>query len=197
MAKRTDTTLWRLLVWAYRDQLVRRSGRDVVLTSSNSSTGLACGAMRTGIVASGGSPLTAAVPEDALTVEAVAGQLTRADYRLLVQAAESGAPPDWNPKLPPPGCRPRRRDNGKIAMLYRRPHKRDEPYASLVEFPFGEAWAAGRRAEARALYHAFHTALVRLYPVLGAERALLRWRVAGLGLPAWPWQNKLDIREKT
>lgn len=197
MAKRKDTTLWRLLVWAYRDQLVRRSGRDVVLASSNSSTGLACRAMRTGIVSSGGSPMTVAVPDDALTIDGMVGRLTTPHYWLLVRAAETGAPPDWDPKLPPPTTRRVRRDNGKPAMLYRRPEKSAEPYASLVEFPFGAAWAERQRSEARTRYAAFHAVLVRLHPVLGVERALLRWTVTGLGLPARPWQKELDIREKT
>ncbi len=188
---RTDTTLWELMIWAYQKQLVRRGGRGVSLASVWSTTGLALRAMELGATVQGSGSGASATPEDALTVAAVVDSLAQADRRLIVEHAELGAPPDWDPRLPAFRAVPvLKNGSGALRMVYGRASRSSEPIACRIDYVgFDDARAESVRREARAMYDQLHGALVRVWPVLAVETALTHWRVTRLGLPARPWRK--------
>lgn len=196
MSGRIEITAWRLAVWAYQAQQVRRAGGGGYAPGGGGSmTGLALRSLELGIV-SRGSRAGVAPPEDALTVDGLVG-----DHRDLVEAASIGQMPDWDPRGL--GCRlePVRRGNGKVRMVYD-PTGR-HAIASRVALVGIEPWRAESiRRESRERYARIVAGLRELAINCALPTALKAWRCKGLGVDSAPWQHvperrRLTIAEKT
>ena len=192
---RRVTTMWDFVQWAYQRELVRFSwvgGDDrrerEMLASPISQTGIVCRILELGATIHGGGVTVHGRYEahpDAEAVHAVVAAWPRRDFWRLVDAAESGRLPVWNPALPPARYAPvLRRGRPDVVGC---PQGRRGLYCPIVQVGYTREEAALARAEARAEYARLVDGLRDAAEALSQDGALKRWRIKGLGVDVRPW----------
>lgn len=198
---RLPVTMWGLLVWAYKRELVRvADGRGSASAGEDwadgggSMTGRACRVLETGLlgpghngmqVAGGGAP-SFKVHADAEWVHGLVCSLARDEFWLIVRSAEAGEPPEWNPYLEPLRIEPVLRGNGRPAMIVDPMSKR--PVACRIRsVGVPEDEAAATRVAARNRYAQWHRLLVVMRDRLLEDGGLTRWELTGIGAEPQPW----------
>ena len=111
---RQATTMWGLLVWAYKRELVRVAeftSRPGPPRAAGSNTSAVCRVLRSGIVGSG--PVARIthmrVHPDAEWVHGLVRTLDRDEFWLMVGAAEADKAPEWEPHCEPARVEPDRK----------------------------------------------------------------------------------------
>lgn len=180
---RTPITMWELLVWAYKRQMVRyevdrhepewRTGFRSTSATWRLGSAMAQGGGARGSINGAG---TTAHP-DAHLVHAHVMRLEPADRDLIIATAERGTPPDPNPVLPALRVVPvRKGGTGAPRMLY---GKSGRPVACLIDYegiPEQEARRIGQVA--RDTYARWRQAVLLLGCAILRQNSLSRWRVA-------------------
>jgi len=203
---RTPTTMWQLLVWAYKRELVRvadgRVGAGVAGGDwprgygGGSVTGAVCRMMETGLLGNGHSGARRVmgggapgfkVHADAEWVHGLVKTLDRDELWLVVKTAEAGEPPEWNPEVEMAWVEPVLKANGRPAMIVDPKSKR--PIACRIKLHGVTREEAARiQLEARDRYRKWYRLLWAMRDVLVQEDALTRWSVTGIGAERWPWE---------
>ena len=192
--RRAPITMWELLIWAYKRQMVRyevdrhepewRTGFRSTSPTWALGAALAHGGHSRGSINAAGTTAHA----DAHIVHSHVMQLDPADRDLIIRTAERGLPPDPNPILPPCRVVPvRKGGTGSIRMLY---GKSGRPIACLIDcqgVPEHEARAL--RQVARETYLRWWRALRSLRREMLTRNGLARWQVAGMGADQEPPQK--------
>jgi hypothetical protein len=190
---RTPITMWELLVWAYKRQMVqyevdRAEGPDGYLGQSSSAFAAEHGGVR-GVNASergciNGAGTTA--HEDAHVVHGYVRLLKRSVCELVIRTSAKGVPPVWNPSLPPCRVVPvRRGGGGAIRLIY---GKSNRPIACMIGYEgFPESEARRIREAAHESYAVWWMAVRALRTDLWGETRLTRWKVTQTGAPREPW----------
>lgn len=195
---RAEITMWGLLEWAYRREMVRFAGRSAWYDQGGgfmpiSQSGAVCAALRDGIAGRGAATINGrpSAHPDADFVESLVLQWLDGtpDYWLLINAAEKGIFPDTNPARATLKVRPVVGKNGAVRM-YLDPVSR-RPTACLI-YVTGETDAEyrSRVAEARLRWLDLVTIAMTLRDRLLEHDLLTRWRVTGLGIEEAPWESK-------
>jgi hypothetical protein len=189
---RTPITMWELLVWAYKRQMVHYEP-DVADGPSMASqaAGLASLALL-GLCSRGdeGWSINAAgttAHKDAHIVHDRVCLLAPADRDLIIGTAARGKPPVWDPDIPAHRVVPvRRGGTGRIRMLYGTSNR---PIACMIDYEgVPEAEAVAIRLVARQTYAQWWRLLrrLRLSLTLSATH-LTRWRLVDIGAQSEPW----------
>lgn len=187
---RAGITMWGLMVWAYKRELVRACTERVApdFAPGGSNTSAVCRVLSTGIVGSGPVARITKVPvaADAEWVHGLVKTLDRDEYWLMVKSAEADAAPEWNPHIVPARVIPILKANGKPRMIVCPIEKR--PVACRIRIEgTTEDEAQAIRVAAREKYAAWYKLLWALREKIYEEDALNRWRVTGIGAEAQPW----------
>lgn len=191
---RAATTMWGLLVWAYKRELVRycegRVAAGPGLGVRGSGTGNVCRMLEVGISGewAGSGPSRFPVHADAEWVHGLVRSLDKDEFWLIVRSAEAEKPPEWDPVIAPLRVVPMLKANGRPRMIVCPIEGR--PVACRIEVhgvPPDEA-AATRRA-ARERYAHWYRLLWAMREKCNEENALTRWRIAGIGAEAEPWRK--------
>ncbi|MGF7161272.1 hypothetical protein FHS85_002907 [Rhodoligotrophos appendicifer] len=185
---RRETDAWSLLVWAYKAECVRAGvgGDDgAMLGYSTSSVWSAAKLNSQGDHRSATINGWLPVHEDALSVHAWVKGLPRAEFWLIVNAAEQGEMPSRVVDLPPLQCRPimRQTSAGLKPKMLRHP-RTHQGYACLVEFVgYSVEQIAEEQGRVDARFESFCDVLLSLYQHFGEGEALTKWRVSQ------PWKG--------
>lgn len=195
---RTPITMWELLVWAYKRQMVRyevdrhepewRTGFRSTSATWRLGSAMAEGGGARGSINGAG---TTAHP-DAHLVHAHVMRLEPADRDLIITTAERGTSPDPNPVLPALRVVPvRKGGTGGLRMLY---GKSGRPVACLIDYE-GIPEQEARQIEevARETYSRWRKAVSRLRLEVETRNALHRWQVIGPGCRS-PRSTLLAVR---
>jgi hypothetical protein len=177
--------MWRLLVWAYRGQMVQyetdrhrefRAGSFV-----DELLGFGRGASPRATINGMGS----SAHDDAHIVHAHVAALRRRAGDLLIEAAARGHPPDWSPDVPRFRIVPMRKaGSGMIRMLWRR----GNAVGCLIDYEGVPEHEAERiRQAARDRYADWWQALRQVRLTMAHEHRLSLWRVSGIGAEDEPW----------
>ena len=194
---RRETTMWRLLVWAFKTECVLAVvGRDDerFMSRSGDSASVIANAMELGFHIPGPTVTGGLeVHEDALTVYAlIAETFTGPDGWLLMDAASKGELPDWDPVLPDIQVRPvmdTSRRKPKPEVWYRDRASSRPFFCPIVFAGFTEAEKIEEREKARERYAHFVVLMSSLYNVVSSVSGhqLTRWSVSKLGIASVPW----------
>lgn len=184
--KRTPTTMWRLLIWAYRRQMVqyetdRAFEHRAVGQLAKELLGYSTGDTMRGCINGAGTT----AHEDAHVVHAHVMALKPRPRYLLIDCAARAAPPNWSPAIPPHRFVPSRKaGTGTIRMIWRK----GNAVGCLIE-PEGipELEAALIRQRAREAYVDWWQALRQVRLTMVHEHRLGLWRVSGIGAEDRPW----------
>jgi hypothetical protein len=211
---RSPVPLWELLTWAYRRQMVRYACLEGYGPAGHARGGYD----RVGEVLRIGATIRTTghgaprydVHEDAIVVHDWVLRLAPRERDLVMRTAEAGAPPDWNPRLPPCRVVPLLKgawtfDNFKGPDGLAKPHalrrivdKRGKWKASCIAYEgVGEAQKQARVALARRDYDLWHTALRVLRDAMVTQDDLKRWRITGVGAERTPWEPVVHSLERT
>jgi hypothetical protein len=189
---RTPATMWGLLVWAFKRELVRvldaRGSEGFTHGNGGSNTGTVCRVLATGIVGSGPTARISrvAVPADAEWLHGLVRSLDRDEYWLIVRSAEADRPPEWNPYIERARVLPVLKANGRPRMIVCPVQRR--PVACRIEtFGMPDTEADAIRDSARERYAHWYRLLWAMREKLRDEDTLSRWRVTGIGAEAEPW----------
>jgi len=189
-ARRRPGTMWQVLEWSYRSEMVRfaSGGRDYVSGLGSSMTALVCERLETGIVSFGASlGPTVAAHEDAFEVSYLVGTLAREDYWLLVNAGERGVPPPAAPdQMEMAVVEPVLKANGRPRMITCPIQRRPVACRVVVRGYTPEEIDAATR-KCRESYARFAHLLTVLRDRLVAEDRLTRWELTSIGVPVAPW----------
>lgn len=188
--QREAVTVWGLLVWAYKRELVRlMMGRVAdVGGAGGSNTSAVCRVLESGIVGSGPLARIASFPvhADAEWLHGLVQRLDRDEFWMIVNTAERGEPPQWEPHIEPWRAEPVLRANGKPRMIVDPVSRR--PVACMLRWHgHSTAEAAAMTDKAREAYRVWFGALWSLREKILEEDALTRWRITGLGAEPAPW----------
>ena len=184
------TTTWKLLIWAYRSQMVQYEvDRHAEYARGTSMLDELVGSRSRQFDGRGcinGAGTTA--HEDAHIVHNTLSHLQPNQQHLLIKTAAKGERPEWDPVFPPFRVVPvRRGGSGAIRMIYGRKHK---PIGCWIDYEgIPDAEASAIRAKARAMYSTWWEALRTLTMQLRGEHLFERWRVNGIGAIRDPWEN--------
>ncbi len=189
-ARRRPGTMWQVLEWAYRNEMVRFAfgGVDYVAPRGSSMTAVVCDRLETGVLTYG-SPLgqTVAAHEDAFQVSYLVGTLAREDYWLLVNAGERGVPPPAAPDaMELAVVEPVLKANGRPRMITCPIQRRPVACRIVVRGYTPEEIEAAHR-KCRESYARFVHLLTILRDRLVAEDRLTRWELTSIGVPVAPW----------
>lgn len=199
---RQPTTVWDLLVWAYRAQRVERTsataqpGRATPADLGHRISG--CGAalvgdvMATGMLGTGCSVRTSSwvgrCHPDAERVAWWVDGLAPEEWHLVRESARRGVAPAWHIELPRLEVLPRLRANGRPEMLYDGMSNR--AIACLIDVVgVSDSVRAEAAAEQRARYEVWWQALWMLAEVMRDDQRLKRWFVTGIGAERAPWEG--------
>lgn len=190
---RTATSLWALLVWAYRRELVRYAygshhDREAILDhKSTTATAVVCRSLEYGAIISGPTAVAAPmrVHPDAEWLHGLVMTLDRDEYWQTVKAAENEVPPDWNPYVPKARVKPWLKPNGRPRMMV--DHNRNVIACRMILEGVPAEEREAIRIAARRRYAAWWRVLSAMRDKLLEEDALTRWRVTGIGLEPEPW----------
>lgn len=184
-------TTWKLLIWAYRIQMVQYdtdwyddSGRDDGAGArSDFDWALAPARDRT----------TAAHP-DAHIVHSYVRDLKWGQGKLIVDSASKRQPPNWDPQIPPLRIVPSRYGgSGRIRMIYgltRKGRKSHKEIGSWIEYEgVSDAEANAIRTKARAVYTTWWEALRQLTVQFRGDDVFQRWRIVDIGAIREPWKK--------
>jgi hypothetical protein len=186
---RTSITMWALLVWAYKRQMVRYevdraarpcgAGRALLAEFLRQRSGFAA---ERGCINGAGT----SAHDDAHVVHGHVMGLRPAERVLIMTTAEAGAAPDWDPAIPPRRIVPKRKaGNGAIRRIWNPSGNVIGCEIDYVGVPDDEA--ALIRANARAQYEMWWRALRRLRSAMWVEERLTLWKVSRTGVDAEPW----------
>jgi len=173
-------TMWDLLKWAYITQQVEHCGSE----RRGGDGGFASqGELGMSVQSSGGG---FNVPEDALEVEAKLWRVLAGRQRtLVIWSARTGDRPPAEPRLTPLKVVPM--GYSRYGNPWVETNRRGKPYLCPVMIRGHRPEDVPRlRAEARAAYLLWFTGLVKLSD---ADWRLSRFEVAGIGVPAAPWDG--------
>lgn len=193
---RAPITMWGLLVWAYKQELVRFAGRDgasLLDHSGYSGTASVCDALGAGIVGGRGEQRGTingrpSAHPDADWVHAEVSRLPAEESWPLIRAAEAGRPPEWAPELPTAKVVRVWSKGGKPRMLIDPVSRR--PVACLIAIEgVAEHEREQRLALARLAWVDFVILLRRLRDALVERDRLERWQISGIGLELEPWAS--------
>jgi hypothetical protein len=187
--RRQSITMWALLVWAYKRQMVRYevdraarpcgAGRALLAEFLRQRSGFAA---ERGCINGAGTT----AHDDAHVVHAHVQALGSRERELIMATAEAGRPPEWNPAIPAFRVVPKRRaGNGAVQRIW---SPSGNAVGCLIEYvgvPDHEA--ALIRRKARELYELWWRTLRRLRSALWVENSLTLWKVSQTGAPAEPW----------
>lgn len=199
--QRTPTTTWRLMVWAYKTQMVRseaeRPGVADRFLGYRTSTAVVCDRLQSGWW--GGGCLAAdrrSADADAFTVHGWVQSLSDIEALLLMRSAEAGREPCWSPELPRMRIEPEIAGRGGMAgVLYVMPA--GYPYCP-VRVRGDDAAREAILRQARDDYGLWWRALSMLTEAIravdneqdAASIRLTRWRISGIGAEREPWLQK-------
>jgi len=196
---RQPTTMWKLLIWAYRRHMVQyevdrhiehRPGYliDEIMASQSGFAERGC---------INGAGTTA--HDDAHVVHAHVMALRPRARDLLIARAAKGEPPDWNPPIPPYRITPLwkgppgrvERVNGVLTVFgsVYRIWRKGNPVGHLIAYdgvPEHEAELIRKRA--RDAYTDWWQALRQVRLTMVHEHRLSLWRVSGMGAEDEPWK---------
>jgi hypothetical protein len=196
--QRQPTTMWNLLVWAYRRQMVQyetdrhmehRAGYllDDIMASQSGYAERGC---------INGAGTTA--HDDAHVVHAHVMGLRPRAQDLLIHSASRAAPPNWNPPIPPLKITPLwkgppgrvERVNGVLTVLgsVYRLWRKGNPVGHLIAYEgVPEDEAERIRQRARDAYTDWWQALRQVRLTMVHEHRLSLWRVSEMGAVDEPW----------
>lgn len=189
---REDTTMWSLLVWAFKRELVRhcteRVSRDDWGSGGGSNAATICRMLETGIAGSGPVARVQRVPvhPDAEWVYGIVKTLDRDEFWLIVNTSENAVPPTWDPEIELARVVPVLKANGRPRMIVCPIERR--PVACRIEIvgiPHDEA--NRMRADARETYARWYRLLWAIREKIVEEGSLTRWNVTGIGAEPHPW----------
>lgn len=193
---RRETTAWAMLVWAYRAECVRAaatggSSYGFEMAGRWSATAAAC-AMAEGMLMGGRSGYELHCHADALAVHGWVEALQRADYWMVVQAAEAGEPPAWQVDFPPLKVEPVMRQTSaglRPRIIYGR-GGRDPLLCPVAYVGVSSDEIEAARARARERYVDFVTLCAEIKnAALSGAIPLASWRPTRIGLPWAPWND--------
>jgi hypothetical protein len=187
---RTPITMWELLIWAYKRQMVRyevdrheaewRTGFRSKSPTWRLGAALALGGHGRGSINGAGTT----AHEDAHIVHAHVMQLEPANRDLIIRTAERGSPPDPNPVLPPCRVVPvRKGGTGSIRMLY---GKSGRPIACLIDYEGIPDHEARQIRKAACLIYSQWWDAMRLLHLTMLTQSLTRWKVERMGVDRDP-----------
>lgn len=191
---RASATMWSILVWAYKRELVRYCEGRVATHgargfASSSATARVGRALEGGFVGDGGSHVGLAsfpVHPDAEWIHGLVRSLDRDEYRMIVKSAEAGEHPQWDPEIEPARVVPVLRANGKPRMLCCT--RSGRPIACLIEVHgLARDDADAIRSKARENYARWFRLVAALRDKVSEDDALTRWRITGIGAHPQPW----------
>lgn len=211
-AGRTPVGLWELMLWAYRDELVRYTcGTDFRPAAVSQSTiAWAMSALKDGMIERGDGDcdhdFAACTHEDALGVHGhvlrvidrqPCGAARREAFQLLILQTETGAAPLWDLPAPAWKCLPVYRKKGKIQHFYGRRHEPlgcDVECVGTIDGFDGKVSSVAEweeiRAQFRERYRRWGALLGDVLHSLGPQQMCLsRYRVSGIGVDAAPWAS--------
>ena len=179
-----------LLIWSYANEKVRFSRPAAWSPKQGGAHSNADSVRRTlslgAVIPGHGHNSRAACHDDADLVHSYVLQLVTDDYWLIVNAAEAGCAPDWNPDIELGQMEPVLTSDGKIKML--RDRKSCRPIACLGRFV---GLTPSQRQllldDAREKYARWWHLLWMLRETISAEDRLTRWQVTGVGAEREPW----------
>jgi hypothetical protein len=184
---RAPVTLWKLMVWAYRIQMVQyETDRAFEYRGTGSFADELLG-YRSGIETVRGCINAAGTTahEDAHLLHSYVRALHPRETALLIDAAAKASIPDWDPELPKFRVIPSRKPGGNLRMVW---SKKGQPIGCQIEYAgIPEAEAEAMRRHARKVYSAWWKAMRTVRCRLLFERRLTKWRIVGLGAPCEPW----------
>ena len=197
LSSRRETTLWDLLVWAFKTECVLAVvGQDDVrfISRCGDSARTICEALQLGHhipgpVVTGGLE----VHEDALLVYNVIKEgFTGPDAWVLMDAARRGEPPTWSPELLDVKVRPvmdTSRRKPKPEVWYRDTRYRQGFFCPIIYTGYTEEEKIEQRRLAQAGYDRFVGLMRYLLGDMktGVGARLSRWHVSGLGIAEKPW----------
>lgn len=189
--KRQSITMWALLVWAYKRHMVRYE------VDRAARSGGVCHALlaefmrqRSGYAAERGciNGAGTSAHDDAHLVHRHVMGLRPAQRELVMATAEAGAPPVWNPTIPPLRIVPKRKaGNGAIQRIW---SPSGNAIGCLIEYVgVPDDDAAVIREKARDQYEMWWRALRRLRSAMWVEQGLTLWKVSQTGAPSSPWSE--------
>lgn len=190
---RLPITMWGLIVWAYKRELVRISDQATndggpSSSSGGSNAGTICRMLEYGTIVRGSVARVSKVQvhADAEWVHGLVKRLDHDEFWLVVRTAEADAPPDWNPTIEPARVVPVLKANGRPRMIVCPREKR--AVACRIEvhgYCVDEAEAI--RQAARDRYAQWFRLVWAMREKLLEEDALSRWKVTGIGVHQQPW----------
>lgn len=192
---RTPTTMWALLVWAYRQQQVRYAGRAPQFDNPDwrpaSQTAAVMSALANGIAGRGAGWAINGRPSahaDADMVHDLVARLATGPQWRMIRAGESGEPVVWAPELPAWRLVPVLGKNGRPRHLLCPVTRR--PIACLAQqVGVPESARAMAVSRARLDYLAWCSDLADIRDALVDRDELTRWSVGMIGLPVAPWME--------
>lgn len=182
---KTPITMWALLIWAYKRQMVRYEvdralALEPAADGSRGLPGVAFWGERGCINGAG----TTAHP-DAHRVHAHVLRLPPARRDLVIKTAEQGLPPEWDPSIPPLRVIPMRKAGGAIKRIWNRS---GNDVGCWITFEgVAEDEARMIRGAARDIYTCWWWALFASYRDAWIEDRLERWKISGIGVEREPW----------
>jgi hypothetical protein len=189
---RAPITMWELLVWAYKRQMVHYEpetvdGPGMALQAAGLASLALLGLCSRGDERWSINAAGTTAHEDAHIVHERVCLLAAPDRDLIIGTAARGRPPVWDPAIPVHRVVPvRRGGTGRIRMLYGTSNR---PIACMIDYEgVPETEAAAMRSAGRATYAQWWRLLRRLRLSLTLSAApLSRWRLADIGAQREPW----------
>lgn len=193
-SQKTAITLWALLVWAYRRQMVHyERDRAIALRGAARRPGsLARGFLRPGqasvwaergcINAAGTTAHT-----DAHIAHAHVWALGDTYRDILIKTAAASQPPVWNPEVPPLTVRPVLKPGTNQPRLIRDPRSHRPVACEIVIEGYSPEEADAIRAEAREVYLGWWELLAELHHRMRNEDRFERWKISAIGVEREPW----------
>lgn len=186
---KTEITMWKLLIWTYRQQMVQY---EVDRAHEHHAVGSMLGDF-IGIGSQGryadrgcinGAGTTA--HSDAHVVHAYVSDLRWSDAYLLIQTASKAEQPQWDPAIPEFRVVPSRKGGtGSIRMIWSKSRNAIGCWIDYEGVPKEEA--DGIRDAARQTYSRWWEALRMLRQTFVIYDCLTRWTVTRTGVPRQPW----------
>lgn len=182
---RTPITAWRLMIWAYRIQMVHYDAGFYEEPLGDS--GREPSALDWALAESRWRNSTA--HPDAFAVHEAVKQLAMPTQRkLLIESAAVRRVPVWNPDLPRPRVVAERWPSGRLRML-RDSGRRETACLIRIEGVMPEE-AEAIRADAQDAYALWWSALRQVRGMLRSWNSLERFCVTEIGAPRAPWLTK-------
>ena len=194
------TSMWKLLIWAYRNQMVQYE-TDCFEDGSGVIEGTLHGGGFPDWMHKGrGHPTTAT--SDAHAVHALVRSLGSRKSWLLIESGAQGQPPNWKPEIPErrvvpvwkgPKGRIERVDGelqafGQLRHIWSKSRNKIGCLIAYEGVPEDEAQRIHQRAQRT--YSDWWEALSLATSIITGDVGLTRWLVTEIGAPQYPWCAK-------